>query len=177
MPVLRVALSIFLSLLVVGCAQPQKLESCQEADWFELGRREGAQGLNYKYLNANIPLVCQQSDPVLYKKLYLSGYNQGLVEFCRPEIAFELGRSGRDYNPICPSDYQATFFDFYQRGKRFLELEATNIELNKRISQLSQKIQGEPLSKTQKQVHNELDKLQKLKAENDGLMRSLEITL
>ena len=74
---------VFIFALLTACTSSQKTEVCQEADWYELGRRGGAMGEEVKFKESNLPILCKSSDPQKYHNMYLNGRNEGLIEFCR----------------------------------------------------------------------------------------------
>jgi hypothetical protein len=128
-------------------------------------------GNSNPYLQKPLPLVCPHSENDYYIKLYNNGYNQGLVEFCRPEVAFEMGRSGLPYNNICPKENHSTLLSSYKKGQQFLELDKANVELLKKMDDIHSE-QKNPQRKPNRR--SEILKLEKLKASLELQMRELE---
>ena len=85
-----ILLSLFIWLQGCGTTSPTE---CQAVDWYELGRRQGARGLEM-VPEKQIPPSCQESFDVEASRQFENGYMAGLVEFCRPEVAYTMGFNG-----------------------------------------------------------------------------------
>ncbi|MCB0362489.1 MAG: DUF2799 domain-containing protein [Bdellovibrionales bacterium] len=133
---------LLLLLLSSGCATHLNsakggLESCSKADWFELGRQDGARGLplgNFEKRQA----VCQSTTYLDQQKLYINGRNLGLVEYCQASNGYEIGRTGQLYFYVCPFPNETEFLTEYRRGRQIYQLESANSslaqEIEKRLS-------------------------------------------
>ena len=48
---------------------------------------------------------------------YMIGWEQGAVEFCEPNNAFEMGERGAGHNNICPPGMRDEFLAAYREGR------------------------------------------------------------
>lgn len=163
-------LLILSAFALTGC-QSTKDQHCQEADWFELGRRVSSLGQPNVYNHKPLPLVCQQSENSYFIRLYNNGYNQGLVEFCRPEVAFEMGRSGLTFNKICPKENHSLLIKAHEKGQKFLKLDNANTKLLKRIENMSLEKENTQLNSKKR---SQLIELEELKTSYEIQMKDLE---
>lgn len=114
--------------------------ACQERDWFELGRHDGAQGSTEEKFERHAQECRRQKLDSDVETMYTNGRNAGLVEYCTPENAFELGRMGIAYMYVCPSTVEPRFLTSYRKGQRARELEIENKKLDGKIETVSEKL-------------------------------------
>lgn len=160
---------IFLSL---GCST-QKTNDCQEADWFELGRRDGAMGKTLRFENTNLPLLCSTSSNEEEKKLFNIGRKVGLIQYCRPENAFELGKDGKEYENVCPEETHATFISFFRQGLHVRELQIVNQDIDIKLSILDQQLNTSSVS-VKNEMKSQILKLKNLKSQNNRQVENIE---
>lgn len=121
---------------ILGCTHTEKLaQSCQEIDWYEIGRQNGTKGLELANLKP-VRVICKDSDQSLAEALYYNGFDAGVVQYCTPENGFELGRNNREIKNVCPVMLNAAFQKRYYQGRRFAELTRQSQELNKKMQNL-----------------------------------------
>lgn len=149
--------------LLSACAVKPDRVTCEQRDWYELGRRDGSQGLTADRLT-QYQKDCQQGFPAAWESMYNNGRNAGLVEFCAPENAFELGRMGIAYMYVCPSTMESLFVSGYRRGQQARQIEIQNKELDARIDSLLQKIDRANNQFEKTKLNNELNTLKKNRA-------------
>lgn len=115
--------------------------ACQERDWFELGRHDGAQGSSEENFD-RYTKECRRQQQLTseVETMYTNGRNAGLVEYCTPENAFELGRMGLVYMYVCPSTVEPKFLSSYRKGQRARDLEIENKKLDGKIETVSEKL-------------------------------------
>jgi len=111
--------------LVSGCTSTQEKVSCAQRDWYETGRQDGAQGATLDRL-AKHRVECGHEFNSSWESLYTNGRNAGLVEFCAPENAYQMGRMGIAYLYVCPSTVEEQFLTSYRKGQEFRQLEVSN---------------------------------------------------
>lgn len=118
----KVALLIALT-LTTGCATQRLITAipCQGLDWFEIGRRDGANGKTVNALNGHIDECKNGESP--NADLYLNGRNAGLVDFCTSQSGFEFGRAGTPYMAVCPEHLEKRFLPGYEQGQRVFRQE------------------------------------------------------
>jgi len=140
--------------------------SCDQADWYELGRRDGSQGSTSERLSKHRQ-GCAKAFHANWETMYLNGRNAGLVEYCEPKNAYELGRMGIAYLYVCPSTVEQPFITAYRRGQRAHDLELESKRLDLQIDQLSQKLMVANNKYDQKEISSELSQLKKERALKD----------
>ncbi|WP_444946219.1 DUF2799 domain-containing protein [Microbulbifer sp. VTAC004] len=119
-----------LSLLITGCATMSK-DECQMADWQAVGFEDGAAGKDLGYMGRRRE-ACAKHGVQLNTGAYRSGRDEGLGLFCTELRGFAEGRSGENYNGVCPADLEGLFLRGYEAGQDIFvahnavkELEAT----------------------------------------------------
>jgi hypothetical protein len=165
---LNVVLAAVLVLSFLGCvsAKSTDIATCEQADWYELGRRDGSQGAPTDRLTKHQKECAQQLNPE-WETMYTNGRNAGLVEYCDPKNAYELGRMGVSYYYVCPSTVEPQFLGGYRRGQQARELELQNQKLDEKIDDLSQKVIQTSSIYEKKELTTELDQLKVLRAKNE----------
>jgi hypothetical protein len=102
-------------LVLGGCASMDKQE-CQVADWRLIGYQDGTAGKPAGAIG-DYRKDCAEFAVVPDLDNYLSGREEGLVEFCKPEVGFRIGQSGRNYNSVCPPATAGAFHDAWVDGR------------------------------------------------------------
>ena len=146
-------------------AEPEKA-SCEQADWNELGRRDGSQGNPTDRLTAHQKECAKQSNPE-WETIYTNGRNAGLVEYCETKNAYELGRMGVAYYYVCPSTVEPGFLVGYRKGQQAREIEVANQKLDEQIDQLGQKIVTTESADEKSDLESQIEDLKKARAKND----------
>lgn len=147
-------------------------DPCAQADWFEVGRLDGLQGIQEE-TSAYVGR-CRR---YLNEELYLAGWNRGLVDFCTPERAFDAGRSGLDYaDGICPAHAEPTFLQAFKKGRELLKIERENVDLESQIDRLRRLLDSPDTTgmSVVPQVSHDLQKLRDRRARNEELVRAIE---
>lgn len=142
------------------------IATCEQADWYELGRRDGSQGSPTDRLSQH-QKACPKNFTSEWETMYTNGRNAGLVEYCDPKNAYELGRMGGAYYYVCPSTVEPQFLTGYRRGQQARDLEIRNQKLDDQINQLAQKLVQTSSIYEQKELETELDQLKVLRAQNE----------
>ena len=150
-------------------------DPCQNIDWFEVGRRDGVVGRSPR----ENPLLrqCERSaDHQINTEAFEAGFNKGLVEYCTPERAFQMGQSGQPYSGVCPAELENEVVGAHLKGKRVaqrlaeLEEETTKIEM-----QIEALLSDRPREQGDPSLLNELGQLTGL-TELGGLGDSTKTT-
>lgn len=157
----------FLLLTLSACASKSTdLATCDQSDWYELGRRDGSQGISSDRLERH-QKRCDKGFRSDWETMYTNGRNAGLVEYCEAKNGYDLGRMGIAYLYVCPSTVEPQFLTAYRRGQqaRDLELESKKLELE--IDQVSQKLLIADNQPEQQELAAELTQLKKVRAEKE----------
>jgi Protein of unknown function (DUF2799) len=128
---LRTASSVFVLLLLAGCATLDK-DECRTADWYAIGLEDGARGRAIERLGDH-RRACAQHNVAPSAERYIAGRNEGLKSFCTPERGYSEGRAGHAYAAGCPEPLAGSFLGAYQRGRELHDL-------NRQLSTLESEI-------------------------------------
>ena len=107
-------------LLLCGCATMNKSE-CLTADWRMIGLEDGAIGRELSYIG-NHRKACADHNVSPDLEQYQIGYSQGLQKYCTYTEGYQLGKGGRGYKSVCPSELEEDFLVGYQRGRNIYTL-------------------------------------------------------
>lgn len=163
-------------------------DPCANADWFEVGRLDGLNGVapeNSVYVGR-----CESRGQKRDESLYSAGWNRGLIDYCTPERGFDAGRAEEEYSGICPSHLEAAFLRRYRVGKDVSRIERENAaidsQLNQKLAESEGTILGDAISRLpgigelqpnddkKKQLAAEIQGLRDQRARNDVQIRELE---
>jgi hypothetical protein len=99
-----------------GCASLSKSE-CLNADWQDIGIRDGASGQPEEYLIQH-STACAKVGITPDRERWLMGREQGLERFCTPARAYQIGEYGGSFDAaICRNYDQERLFSAYQQGR------------------------------------------------------------
>lgn len=163
---IRITSILLVAGLFSACASKPERASCDQRDWFELGRHDGAQGSTQDQLNSH-SRECGRKLRSDWETMYANGRNAGLAEYCTAENAFELGKMGVAYLYVCPSTTESKFLSGYRQGQRARELEIENQKIEGKIESVSEKLNVTENEYDRARLVSELNQLQNLKAENE----------
>ena len=168
MSVGKIAILILSTVFVAGCGSSSKSAklSCEQKDWYELGRHDGAQGATPDRIS-EYKKDCNDGFNAFWETMYSNGRNAGLVEFCHPENSFELGRMGITYRYVCPSTMEPDFLAGYRNGQKARQIEIENQKLDAAIDAMVAKIARADSTYEKRQLASELQDLKKERAKNE----------
>ena len=128
-------------LLLGGCASMSQRE-CVSANWQQRGAVEGAKGLPISRLHAHGE-ACSAVNVVPDAIAYVTGYRQGLREYCTSENGLQKGTQNSEYHDVCPAHLEPQFLTAYIDG---LQLKLIQLELDPRTgrSELTHFGHGQP---------------------------------
>jgi len=125
-------------LFFTACAQTAPV-ACQEVDWYELGRQDGAKGHTGENLKGRrqVTAVCEDSDPSLNEAFYNNGFDAGVAQYCSPQNGFELGHAGLAVADICPPLAREDFTQHVEQGRRLAQIENEKQNIDTRLLALN----------------------------------------
>lgn len=89
----------------------------REGDWYQVGYQDGVTGRPNRSLNDLQQLG--DVDPNDYEQ----GYLKGLVEYCDPNFAYQIGLSGQEYHGVCEGMPNSQQFRLeFERGQRDFQI-------------------------------------------------------
>jgi len=103
-------------MMVAGCASLSKTD-CENANWRAIGYKHGQQGIHHRELE-KFSTGCSEYDIVPDREAYLSGWDEGIRQFCTPDTGYSLGASGQPLRNVCPADLAASYRDGWEQGVR-----------------------------------------------------------
>ncbi|HEU5136813.1 MAG TPA: DUF2799 domain-containing protein [Steroidobacteraceae bacterium] len=113
---LRILTALTVLASLGGCASLSKSE-CMNANWEDVGIRDGANGRPEEYLIQH-STACAKVNVVPDRGAYLHGREQGLERFCVPHRAYQLGEYGNGFDlGICRNFDQERLQDAYEKGR------------------------------------------------------------
>jgi hypothetical protein len=132
-------LSVVFAGFFLGCATLSKNE-CLEADWHEIGYRDGSMGAPRSFLQEHSE-ACVKHNVRADREAYYRGRHEGLNVYCTPDNGFNQGRQGRKYNYVCPPDLEREFLAGYKKGKEIYKYESKISSLEGRLRSIESQIQ------------------------------------
>lgn len=109
------------ALLAMGGCATMNEGDCRYADWFELGRRDGARGHAWQQLVRH-SRSCNEYGLEVDERHYREGRDAGLLEYCTPNNGWRTGLRGGSYKRVCPADLEGAFLDGYELGAEIREV-------------------------------------------------------
>ncbi|MCB0367237.1 MAG: DUF2799 domain-containing protein [Bdellovibrionaceae bacterium] len=156
---------------------PLDRQGCENADWYELGRRDGAQGLPVNVYESRRQ-DCGLKSEIARENLYLNGRNAGLVDFCTSDNGFEMGRTGQIYYYVCPVDEEVEFLSRYRVGRKVYQLEKANQEISSELETLLARLRSAQISAQQKgALGKQVENLKSARVQNDKALQELKRSL
>lgn len=111
---------------------------CIAGDWETIGYFDGAQGYRSSRLLAHQD-ACVEFGRVPDRDTYLTGWREGIGEYCQPDNGYAQGLGGGSYQNVCPEDVEADFLAGYQRGRTLYEARRAYAAAEARVSRLEQR--------------------------------------
>ncbi len=111
----RYYLMMLFCLSFTACTTLSK-EECLQSDWYGIGQRDGAAGIQGQSRLSNYQQTCEQHNIAFDSAQYLAGVELGLQTYCNKDQGFSLGSSGKAYDGICQNHEEKTFLHGYANG-------------------------------------------------------------
>lgn len=159
--------SIIMMAAFFGCATLSKNE-CLEADWFEIGRKDGIMGKPRALFQQHRD-ACLKYSVNPNRDAYYKGREEGLEFYCTEDNGFKQGRLGRTYQYVCPPELEPNFLAGYAEGREIREYESKIASLKKRLERIDSEIK----KKEYKLYSSKLSDEQRAKIRSE--IRSLDI--
>ncbi len=160
-------LSIIIIVAFTGCATLSKNE-CLEADWFEIGRRDGTMGKPRALFQQHRD-ACLKHSINPNRDAYYEGREEGLKFYCTEDNGFKQGRLGRKYQYVCPPELEPDFLAGYVEGKEIREYKSKIASLKRRLKEIESEIE----KKESELYSSKLSSEQRAKIRSD--IRSLDM--
>lgn len=125
---------------VAGCSSLSR-NQCIAGDWETVGYRDGLGGVASTRLLEHHE-ACVSHGVVPDRNAYLTGWQDGIAQYCQPANGFSLGQRGVAYGNVCPLRLHSAFHDAYQDGRRIYRARTEVATLQNAISQRQQRLQA-----------------------------------
>ncbi len=172
--------------LLGGCAgRPSMSENqCAAGDWQTIGYRDGVNGQRSTRLLDHQD-ACMEHGVAPRRTEYMTGWDQGVREYCDPNNGFHVGERGWTYNNVCPADLRSGFLAGYQQGRTLYEARAAVAGLEREIARKTDRlasVKSEIVSSVAGQLDGELtaeerielaSRMQRLVEEQERLKREI----
>jgi len=132
-------LSVALIASFLGCATLSRNE-CLEADWFEIGRKDGIIGKPRALFQKHID-ACIKHGISPNRNAYHEGRDAGLSIYCTENNGFEQGRRGKTYQYVCPPDLEPEFLNGFNQGREIYKYESKVASLERRLKEIEKQIE------------------------------------
>jgi uncharacterized membrane protein len=126
-----------------GCATLSEGE-CRTADWYEIGRNDGAAGHARDRLHAHAE-ACSRFGILPDTDSYYSGRDEGLARYCTPESAYRVGRGGSRYQGVCPTEAEDAFLAAYRDGRAVYGVEQELRRVERALDRLENRLASDRL--------------------------------
>ena len=131
----------WLSLLALAAGACATLSEgdCRYADWYELGRRDGARGYAWQQLVRH-QKSCREYAVEVDERRYAAGRDAGLLDYCTPHRGWQTGLRGGSYQRVCPVPLEGPFLDGYELGRELHGVEPEIARLEREIKKREDKL-------------------------------------
>src|SRR5688572_17461886 len=144
-PLVRILAALGVLSGLVGCASLSKSE-CMNANWEDIGIRDGADGQPEEYLIRH-STACAKVNVVPDRGAWLHGREQGLERFCVPHRAYQIGENGGGFDVgICRNFDQDRLVSAYEKGREVNRLGGALASLDGEIDELRHEREREDLA-------------------------------
>ena len=137
--IIILSLMLIITGLLFGCATLSKNE-CLQADWFEIGRRDGAVGKPRAIFQEHVE-ACMEHAVKADREAYYAGREEGIRFYCTHDNGFNMGRRGVRYRRVCPADLEPEFLAGYNKGFELHRYEGKLAELENRLKNIESQIE------------------------------------
>ena len=167
-----------LAALMAGCAsQPTASpEQCANADWYAIGKADGATGLSMTALNDEI-FACRPHGIAPDLDAYKTGRAEGLTTWCQPLNILDAAVQGTG-DPFACEPQTAPIREAFEKGRetrqavlRYQQLQQQLQQLEQREAQINQ--EGARLTQLYNQSTNQTER-QQIAQRIDALRRELQ---
>ena len=133
-----------------GCASLSKSE-CLNANWEDIGVRDGANGQPEEYLIQH-STACAKVNVAPDRGAWLHGRDKGLERYCLPHRMFNIGEYGGAFDAgICRNFDQERLVDAYEKGRDVNRRANTLSEIDAELRDIRTKLENKELEKKERE--------------------------
>ena len=147
-----------------GCSV-MSVEECQQANWAEVGERDGASGL---YARAGeYQKACAKGHIQPNTALYQLGYQKGRQQFCRPDVVLQNSLKGLGNYQICPVELRAQLEPYHRIARDYYDAKKEQDALFDDLERYQRYLLDKDLSKERREEYRK--KIRELRIEQDRI--------
>lgn len=133
-----------------GCASLSKSE-CLNANWEDIGVRDGANGEPEEYLIQH-STACAKVHVVPDRGAWLHGREQGLERYCQPHRMYSIGEYGGGFDSgICRNFDQERLVDAYEKGREVNRRSGILSDIDAELRDIRTKLENKELEKKERE--------------------------
>ena len=133
-----------------GCASLSKSE-CLNANWEDIGVRDGANGQPEEYLIQH-STACAKVNVAPDRGAWLHGRDKGLERYCLPHRIYNIGEYGGAFDAgICRNFDQERLVDAYQKGRDVNRRANALGEIDAELRDIRTKLENKELEKKERE--------------------------
>lgn len=133
-----------------GCASLSKSE-CLNANWEDIGVRDGANGQPEEYLIQH-STACAKVNVAPDRGAWLHGRDKGLERYCLPHRMYNIGEYGGAFDAgICRNFDQERLVDAYQKGRDVNRRANALSEIDAELRDIRTKLENKELDKKERE--------------------------
>ena len=133
-----------------GCASLSKSE-CLNANWEDIGVRDGANGQPEEYLIQH-STACAKVNVAPDRGAWLHGRDKGLERYCLPHRMYNIGEYGGAFDAgICRNFDQERLVDAYEKGRDVNRRANALSEIDAELRDIRTKLENKELEKKERE--------------------------
>ena len=133
-----------------GCASLSKSE-CLNANWEDIGVRDGANGQPEEYLIQH-STACAKVNVAPDRGAWLHGREKGLERYCLPHRMYNIGEYGGAFDAgICRNFDQERLVDAYQKGRDVNRRANALSEIDAELRDIRTRLENKELEKKERE--------------------------
>jgi hypothetical protein len=128
--------------LLGGCASMSE-DECRLADWRRIGTDDGAHGYTDARL-AEHAQACAKIGIQPNAALWRAGWDQGIWMYCTPQVGWNEGLAGRNYQGVCRGRNEEPFLQAYRAGSEIHRVQSRIDDTYRELQRLQQQLAAAP---------------------------------
>jgi len=105
----------------LGACASLTQEQCLAGDWENIGYNDGISGRQESYIGRHFD-ACSDVGVAPDVQAWLEGRAQGLPLYCTPQNAYNIGRNGDNFSPVCPATERYELARAWDWGQEYYEI-------------------------------------------------------
>lgn len=154
-----------LSLLLLSGCSVMSVEECQQANWADVGERDGASGLYVRA--ADYQKACAKGNIQPNTALYHLGYQKGRQQFCQPQVVFQNSLKGLGNYEICPVELRGQLEPYHRVAREYYHARQEQESLLSDLERYQRYLLDKDLSKERREEYR--TKIRELRIKQDRI--------